>query len=191
MTIIQRLLNSYGAESITAHKVPRIAAAALAVVLSTPGVAAAADSVSDEDTTYYISLGDSLASGYQPDVDKDTSVAYTDQLYQQLKQREPGLEHIRLGCTGETTESLIKGGKCEYSGAKSQLDAALKAMAEHNGKVGYVTIPRAAIPRLLRKIERGDRPQGIADNALPLTVPSYIADVRIARGTITLYKDVR
>ncbi|HET7564652.1 MAG TPA: hypothetical protein VFJ96_06640 [Gemmatimonadaceae bacterium] len=58
-------------------------------------------------------------------------------------------------------------------------------------KVGDVTIPRAAIPRLLRKIERGDRPAGIADNALPLTVPTYIADVRIARGTITLYKDVR
>ncbi len=140
MSVIQRFLHSYGAESMTAHKVPRIAAAALAVVLSTPGVAAAADSAGDEDTTYYISLGDSLASGYQPDVDKDTSVAYTDQLYQQLKQREPGLEHIRLGCTGETTESLLKGGKCEYSGAKSQLDAALKAMAEHNGKVAYVTI---------------------------------------------------
>lgn len=58
-------------------------------------------------------------------------------------------------------------------------------------KVGDVTIPRAAIPRLLRKIARGDRPAGIADNALPLTVPTYIADVRIARGTITLYKDVR
>jgi hypothetical protein len=58
-------------------------------------------------------------------------------------------------------------------------------------KVGDVTIPRAAIPRLLRKFERGDRPAGIADNALPLTVPTYIADVRIARGTITLYKDVR
>ncbi|MEU6356210.1 GDSL-type esterase/lipase family protein [Streptomyces sp. NPDC047072] len=130
MSSIQRVL----------QVVPGIAVAALAVGLGVPGSAVAAGSAGGAETTYYISLGDSLATGYQPDVDKDTSVAYTDQLYKQLKQREPGLEHIRLGCTGETTESLIKGGKCDYPGATSQLDAALKAMAEHNGKVAYVTI---------------------------------------------------
>ena len=74
------------------------------------------------------------------------------------------------------------------------LDVVRPGLAEYRVealKVGDVSVPRAAIPRLLRKIERGDRPAGIADNALPLTVPPYIADVRIARGSITLYKDVR
>lgn len=74
------------------------------------------------------------------------------------------------------------------------LDIVRPGLAEYrveSVKVGDVTIPRAAIPRLLRKIERGDRPPELADNALPLDVPPYIADVRIARGTITLYKDVR
>jgi hypothetical protein len=56
-------------------------------------------------------------------VNRDTHVAYTDQLYAQLKQRRPGLKHIRLGCDGETTASLIKGGTCHYPNAKSQLDA--------------------------------------------------------------------
>ena len=112
----------------------------MTIVLSTPALAAADEAADSKDTPYYISLGDSLASGYQPDVDKDTDVAYTDQLYAQLKQRTPGLEHIRLGCTGETTESLIQGGKCDYPHAKSQLDAALKAMAQHHGKVAYVTL---------------------------------------------------
>ena len=125
----------------TTRKSPQLVAAALAVVLSTPGVAAAHSPKNGKDaTTYYISIGDSLASGYQPDVNKDTRVAYTDQLYAQLKQRQPGLKHIRLGCAGETTASLIEGGTCHYPNAKSQLDAAVKALAKHRGHVSYVTI---------------------------------------------------
>ncbi|WP_179381964.1 amidohydrolase family protein [Streptomyces sp. SA15] len=82
---------------------------------------------------------DIVAAG-PSDVDKDTRIAYTDQLYAQLKQRQPGLKHIRLGCTGETTASLLKGDTCHYPNAKSQLDAAAKAMAKHRGHVSYVTI---------------------------------------------------
>jgi lysophospholipase L1-like esterase len=125
----------------TTRRSPQLVAAALAVVLSTPGVAAAHSQNSGKDTTeYYISIGDSLASGYQPDVNKDTHVAYTDQLFAQLKQRQPGLKHIRLGCAGETSASLIEGGTCHYPNAKSQLDAAVKALAKHRGHIGYVTI---------------------------------------------------
>ncbi|MFF7163817.1 SGNH/GDSL hydrolase family protein [Streptomyces sp. NPDC008086] len=133
----------------------------MTVVLSTPGLAAADEATNVKDATYYISLGDSLASGYQPDVDKDTDVAYTDQLYTQLKQRTPGLKHIRLGCTAETTESLIQGGKCDYPNAKSQLDAALKAMAQHPGKVAYVTVSVGANDILLNCVS----PAGTLDGA--------------------------
>jgi lysophospholipase L1-like esterase len=123
------------------YKAPQLAAAALAVVLAAPGVAAAACPWNGGDnSTYYISIGDSIAAGYQPDVNRDTNVAYSDQLYAQLKQYQPGLKHIRLGCDGETTTSLIKGGTCSYPNAQSQLDAALKAMAQYKGKVAYVTV---------------------------------------------------
>ncbi|NUP41324.1 MAG: SGNH/GDSL hydrolase family protein [Streptomyces sp.] len=112
----------------------------MAVVLSAPGVAAACPWNGGDDTTYYISIGDSIAAGYQPDVNQDTQAAYSDQLYAQLKQYQPGLKHIRLGCDGETTTSLIKGGTCSYPNAQSQLDAALKALAEHRGHVSLVTV---------------------------------------------------
>ncbi|WP_267133641.1 SGNH/GDSL hydrolase family protein [Streptomyces sp. WAC 00631] len=123
-----------------------LAAATAAVLFSASGAAAAdcADGAdggkSGRGTTYYVSLGDSLASGYQPDAGKDTDVAYTDKLFETLKKSNPGLEHIRLGCSGETTETFISGGKCDYPDASSQLDAALQALYEHKGSVAYVTI---------------------------------------------------
>ena len=49
-------------------------------------------------------------------------------------------------------------------------------------------VPRGAIPRLLQQIGRGNRPQGIAADALPVPTPSTLADVRIANGKVTLYK---
>ncbi|MCC3652342.1 SGNH/GDSL hydrolase family protein [Streptomyces sp. S07_1.15] len=123
-----------------------LAAATAAVLFGASGVAAAdcADGAdggkSGRGATYYVSLGDSLASGYQPDAGQDTDVAYTDKLFETLKKSNPGLEHIRLGCSGETTETFIGGGKCDYPDANSQLDAALQALYEHKGSVAYVTI---------------------------------------------------
>lgn len=61
---------------MSTHKAPPLIAAALAVVLSAPGVAAADSPSGSKDTRHYISIGDSLAAGYQPDIDKDTHVAY-------------------------------------------------------------------------------------------------------------------
>ncbi|MHA6762529.1 SGNH/GDSL hydrolase family protein [Streptacidiphilus sp. PAMC 29251] len=89
---------------------------------------------------YYVSLGDSLAAGYQPDVHTNTSLSYTDQLYAQLKKHDPRLVHIKLGCSGETTGTLINGGICTYPGATSQLDAAVKFLRAHRGEVRYVTL---------------------------------------------------
>ncbi|MDN0198315.1 GDSL-type esterase/lipase family protein [Streptomyces sp. S.PNR 29] len=149
----------------------------MAVVLSTPGLAAAAEAGDGKDTTYYISLGDSLASGYQPDVDKDTDVAYTDQLYAQLKQRTPGLKHIRLGCTAETTESFIGGGKCDYPDAKSQLDAALKAMAQHHGKVAYVTLSVGANDILLNCVSPAGTLDGACLNSRSQTMAKNLAQI--------------
>ena len=49
-------------------------------------------------------------------------------------------------------------------------------------------VPHGAIPRLLQQIGRGNRPEGIAADALPVPTPATLADVRIANGKVTLYK---
>ena len=90
---------------------------------------------------YYVSLGDSLAAGYQPDVNAASGpYSYTDQLYAKLKKKDPALVHIKLGCSGETTGTMINGGICSYPGATSQLAAAEKFLRTHRGEVRYVTL---------------------------------------------------
>ncbi|MBA2688421.1 MAG: hypothetical protein H0U64_10005 [Gemmatimonadaceae bacterium] len=56
-------------------------------------------------------------------------------------------------------------------------------------KVGKLTVPSPLIPRLISEIRRGERPVGVAPNALPMPVPEFISDVRIANGRITVYKN--
>ena len=49
-------------------------------------------------------------------------------------------------------------------------------------------VPSGAIPRLLQRIEKGARPDGVSPDGLPLVVPNYIGDVRIEPGKVTLYR---
>jgi hypothetical protein len=51
-----------------------------------------------------------------------------------------------------------------------------------------LSVPSRMIPRLLQRVATGERPPGLADDGLPLEVPTFIADVRIGQGRVTLYK---
>ena len=55
-------------------------------------------------------------------------------------------------------------------------------------KLRDFNVPRGAIPRLVQQISRGKRPEGVAPNALAVTTPPSLADVRIANGRVTLYR---
>jgi hypothetical protein len=52
-------------------------------------------------------------------------------------------------------------------------------------------VPNGLIPRLLSQMKRGKTVEGVSNKGLPMVMPSYISDVRIANGRITLYKSVR
>jgi len=58
-------------------------------------------------------------------------------------------------------------------------------------KIHDVELPDAVIARLIAPLVKGQRPKGLDDNALPISIPSYIGDVRVANGKITLYKNVQ
>lgn len=116
---------------------------AATVVLSTLGLAAgnvaAADAAVLPGPAYYVALGDSLSQGYQPGLG-DTDQGYVDFLYARLKARTPRLRLVKLGCSGETTTTLLQGGRCSYRNAASQLQAATRFLLAHRGQVRYVTL---------------------------------------------------
>jgi hypothetical protein len=58
-------------------------------------------------------------------------------------------------------------------------------------KVRGLTIPRGMIHTLIGRLDRGTRPVGVDTDALPLPLPSYIGDIRVANGKVTLYKNVQ
>jgi lysophospholipase L1-like esterase len=92
--------------------------------------------------SYYLSLGDSLSQGVQPDSaggSVPTGHGYADQLYTALRRRNPGLRLVKLGCPGETTATMIKGGTCSYPGG-SQLAAAVRFLRARQGRVRLITI---------------------------------------------------
>ncbi len=92
--------------------------------------------------SYYLSLGDSLSRGVQPDragASVPTGQGYPDQLYAMLRPGHPGLRLVKLGCPGETTGTMIHGGICRYR-AGSQLAAAVRFLRAHRGRVSLITI---------------------------------------------------
>jgi len=119
-----------------------LAASVLTVALAGP-VAAAPGASGDHAVHYYLSLGDSLAAGYQPIGDPAdmhrTDEGYTDQLYGMASAHFPKLRHVKLGCPGETTETFVEGGICAYDEG-SQLDQALEFLHAHGRFVSFITI---------------------------------------------------
>jgi len=65
--------------------------------------------------SYYLSLGDSLAQGVQPNASGAsvrTQHGYANQLFAALRSSRPGLRLVKLGCSGETTATMMNGGIC-------------------------------------------------------------------------------
>lgn len=60
----------------------------------------------------------------------------------------------------------------------------------HDLRVGSFPIPSPLIPKLIGRIRKGTMPEGISSNALPMRLPGYIGDVRIANGHIIVYKNL-
>ena len=56
-------------------------------------------------------------------------------------------------------------------------------------RLGAFPVPERVIPSLVSRVRRGTVPEGVAPDALPVPIPEYIGDVRVARGRITLYKN--
>jgi lysophospholipase L1-like esterase len=89
---------------------------------------------------YYLALGDSLARGVQPLPDGtlvNTNQGFVDGVYAYYRLRHPQLQLAKLGCSGESTTTMIAGGKCSYP-LGSQLAQAVDFL--HSHRVALITI---------------------------------------------------
>lgn len=127
-----------------------VTAAAAATVLVATACGADTDTGNSEENhtgpSHYLSLGDSLTVGVQPDDDgtpQETGDGYTDVLYRTLYDSDSTLQHERMGCGGEDTTTFLEGGlpRCEvkYEGV-SQMEAAEDFLSDHEGRVELVTL---------------------------------------------------
>ena len=115
-------------------------APASAAAPSTPATTSASASPSTAgDGRLYVALGDSLAAGYQPGGTELRDTAYPALVARRLEGKGTDLAVDNLGCSGETTTSLIKGGKCDFAEG-SQLEQAESLLTSRAGEVGLVTI---------------------------------------------------
>jgi hypothetical protein len=78
-----------------------------------------------------------------------------------------------------------------FGGTINMLKPGLGEFLVQEVKLGKLDVPSALIPRILTQMKRSKPVEGISQNGLPMVMPSYISDVRIADGKITLYKSVR
>ena len=86
-----------------------------------------------------VALGDSLAAGYQPGGAELRDSAYPALAAARLSAGGQRLGVANLACSGETTATLVEGGRCTYP-EKSQLAAAEALLRERRADVRMVTL---------------------------------------------------
>lgn len=119
------------------------------VVAALPSVAAAKSAAPH----YYLSLGDSLSQGMQPDlngVTRDTNQGYANDLLAIERRHVHNLKLVQLGCGGDTTTSMLTGHGNEQAARAlhcirtggSQEAAAVRFLRQHHhkGEVPLVTV---------------------------------------------------
>jgi hypothetical protein len=78
----------------------------------------------------------------------------------------------------------------EMSGTLRVIHPGLAEYRVRDVKVHDLSLPRSLIPGLIKRFDRADRPAGLDADALPLPIPAYVGDIRVANGKVTLYKNV-
>jgi hypothetical protein len=78
--------------------------------------------------------------------------------------------------------------KVQLSGTFNVLKPGLAEFIVKDVKVRNFTLPHGMIPSLIKRLDRGERPAGIHENAIVVPIPRYVGDIRVANGKVTLYK---
>jgi lysophospholipase L1-like esterase len=140
-------------------------------------------------STYYLALGDSLAIGLQPSQNGDvpTNQGYADDLYLAFRQHIPGLRLVKLGCSGETTATMLEGGVCSYfAGGGSQLAQALAFIETHHVSLITIDIGANDIDHCVTLAGIDASCVQAAITSVGTNLPEILAKLRAAAGSIPI-----
>jgi lysophospholipase L1-like esterase len=155
-----------------------LTALAVATAVAVACAASVTQARADAGVTYYVSLGDSFASGYQPiggsPFGDGYNQGYADELLKLVRAPDEHLRLVKLGCGSETTTTMLFGGSpfCGY--AAPQLSAAVAFLRAHRGETALVTIDIGGVDVL--------DPAGGGFAAVQANLPAILAELRDAVG---------
>ena len=133
----------------------------------------------------YLALGDSLSRGIQP-LPNGTLVAttqgYVDDLYGALRLTHPFLQLAKLGCSGETTTTMLNGGVCAYP-MGNQVDQAVAFIQTHRVALITITIGGDNILQCI-STSGGVKQTCVQDGliAVGTDLPQILTKLRVAAG---------
>jgi hypothetical protein len=76
------------------------------------------------------------------------------------------------------------------AGTLEVVESGQGAFVVQDVRVNDLIVPGPAIAPLLRQIDRRPRQPGAPERAITFTLPAHVADLRVAKGRVTLYKNV-
>ena len=131
---------------------------------------------------------DELRRQLPPSAENVEAAAFGDQLHVRA------LVNLRdlggAGALGPMAQFLGERDTVQFGGTLAVVRPGLAEFRVRQIKLRQLSVPAPLIPRILAQLNRAERPAGAAADALPLAVPAAVSDVRVARGRVTLYKNV-
>jgi lysophospholipase L1-like esterase len=133
-----------------AARLTRTVAVAMLALLAAPAAFTSAARAEASKATYYLSVGDSLAQGFQPIGGPHTNSpasgyaqGYAEHLWKLARRQFTQLRLEKLGCGVESTATMVANSRCAYPEG-SQLDAAIAFLDAHRGDVAFITVTLGA-----------------------------------------------
>ncbi|HEV8447410.1 MAG TPA: hypothetical protein VGQ44_11330 [Gemmatimonadaceae bacterium] len=94
------------------------------------------------------------------------------------------------GAIGDAVGIVHDRERVELTGTLSVLKPGTAVFDVSDARIHGLPIPKGMIATLIDRIQPVRQP-GVSPNALPLPIPRYIGDIRVASSKITLYKTVQ
>jgi hypothetical protein len=129
-----------------------------------------------------------LARQLPPSADSVEAMAQGDRLYLRASVRIQELGAKEM--LGPLAAMLGDRERLQIGGNLRVVRPGLGELVVRELRVGELPIPPGLIPRIIRQISR-NRPAEISESGLPLRLPPYIGDVRVAGGTMTITRAAR